>query len=329
MKVLVTGAGGFLGRAVVDALLSRGHEVLAMVRPATSSVPSFPTAVATVRGDLRQRGAWESEVQKADAVVHLAAAASGSLSEQFAGTVLATENLLAACRGSRVSRFVHVSSFSVYDFTSPPTGGALDEATPLESHPERRDAYTSTKLVQERLVVETCSATDIELVVARPGAVFGPGKEWDHGAALHVGSVALVFAPRSQMRLTYVTNCADALAAAVTAEGAPGRTLNVVDDDLPTHAEFFSACHDAGLTRKRALGVPWPMVATIGTTFDLIDRTAFGRRARLPELVARRRQMARWRPLLYPNDAVKCAVGWAPRVHWRDGVDMIAAGRRA
>ena len=156
MKVLVTGAGGFLGRAVVAAAVREGHEVLAMVRPASAGRATAP-GVTEVAGDLRQRGAWVDAVQEADAVVHCAAA-FGDIASQLAGTVLATENLLAALP-ARTKRFVHVSSLSVYDFDAPRLGGALDETTPLEAAPLRRDAYTQTKVMQERLVREHAGRT--------------------------------------------------------------------------------------------------------------------------------------------------------------------------
>ena len=261
-----------------------------------------------------------------DAVVHLAAAPSGSLSEQFAGTVLATERLLGALDLDALTRFVHVSSLSVYDFTAPATGGALDESTPLEPRPAARDAYTITKLEQERLVRETVKPD--QLVVVRPGAVYGPGKEWDHGAALRVGRFALVAAAGARMRLTYVTNCADALVAALVAPGAAGRTFNVVDDDPPTHIEFFRACRRAGATHARGIAVPWWAFRAVGRAIHVVNRLLFGGRARLPEIVDLRRQTARWRPLTYPNAAAREGLEWKPCVGLDDGVAAMIAGRR-
>lgn len=328
MKVLVTGAGGFLGNATLEAVHAAGHEVFALVRPTTdTSRLSWPErGITPIVGDLREPGDWIRSVKSVDAVVHLAAAPSGSLSEQFAGTVLATERLLEALDLDSLTRFVHVSSLSVYDYTAPATGGTVDESTRLEPRPAERDAYTITKLEQERLVRETVKPE--LLVVVRPGAVYGPGKEWHHGTALRVGRFAVVAAPGSRMKLTYLTNCADALVTALETPGAAGRTFNVVDDDPPTHIEFFRACRRAGATHGRVIALPWWAFRAVGRAVHVVNRLLFSGRARLPEIIDLRRQAARWRPLNYPNVAARQGLGWRPRVGLDDGVTAMVAGRR-
>jgi 2-alkyl-3-oxoalkanoate reductase len=331
MKVLVTGATGFLGRAVVEAALAAGHEVVALVRPAADDLVGHPwnaERLHIVRGDLRQPGPWCEDVQDVDGVIHVAAATSGPLAAQFAGTVSATENLLAALAGSTLERFVHVSSFSVYDYSSIALGSAIDERSPLEARPDLRDAYTTTKLLQESLVREACDRAGNDLVVARPGVIYGPGSHWDHGAAFSVGSLAVIFSPRAIFRLVHVDNCAEALVCALRADAASGRTVNLVDDDLPTHLGYFRRCRSAGLTRAYPIPVPWRLVELAGRAFDLIERFTPGQRLKLPELVELRRQRARWGPFAYPNDEAKRLLGWVPRVSLSDAMpDMGQAAR--
>ena len=321
MRVLVTGAGGFLGRHVLAAATRAGHEVVAMVRPRSSDTPD---AAAVLRGDLRQRGRWTEQVASVEGVIHLAAATSGDLSEQFAGTVVATENLLDALDLATLDRFVHVSSIAVYDFDGLRRGGVLDETCPLESDPERRDPYTITKLLQEGLVRDACRAAGTPLVVLRPGAVYGPGKDWDFGVAMRLGRIGVVFAPGAKVPLTYVTNCADAIVAALTAPDAPGTSLNVVDDDLPTFREFAQLGRRAGAELGPTIRAPWVVVEGTGRALALVDRHLAGSRMKLPEVLAARRQRARWLPLEFTNSLARATLDWRPQVPIREGVQRVA-----
>lgn len=329
MRVLVTGASGFLGDAVVRAAVGAGHEVVAMVRPSGALPRLTDDRVRIVRGDLRQPIGWPAELHGVEAVVHLAATAQGDLSGQFAGTVVGTENLLAALDLHALDRFVHISSFSVYDFAALADGAPLDEATPLEPDAAHRDAYTTTKLIQEQLVRQVCAAAAVGLVTLRPGAIYGPGKDWGFGVGLRLGPLSLVFAPRSIMRLTYVDNCAAAVVAALAAPvGAPGPAeivANVVDDDPPSHGAYFRMCRAAGAHTGVPVPVPWFVVKAFGGVLRLANAHLWKGRAKFPEFADLRRQQARWKPLTYPNTHARRTLGWSPTVQLADGVAAVVA----
>jgi nucleoside-diphosphate-sugar epimerase len=319
VKVFVTGASGFLGSVVVETAARAGHEVLALVRPkAAASVPTRP-GVIVVPGDLRQAGSWRDALAEADAVIHCAAS-FGDLPTQLAGTVLTTENLLSALT-PRTRRFVHVSSLSVYDFDAPRR--LLDENTPLEAKVRRRDAYTETKLLQEQLVRTYASERGLELVVARPGAIYGPGKDWDAGRALRVGRFDVIFAPLTPMRLTHVDNCADALVRALDVPLDGSLIVNIIDGEQPTHWRYHRLARDAGATTGIPVPVPYLAVKALGWSARLASKMFFGGRARLPELLDPPRQRVRWRPLRYSADLARSALDWRPRVNLKEGVKTL------
>jgi nucleoside-diphosphate-sugar epimerase len=320
MKVLITGASGFLGRSVVRAASAAGHDVVALIRPtADISDYDWPDTVEILRGDLRQKGEWQNRIH-VDVVVHLAAAPSGDLATQFAGTVQATENLLDALQPLSLQRFVHISSFSVYDYSVRPRRGIIDESTALEPRPEARDAYTITKMIQERLVTDTCDVTGLDCIVIRPGAIYGPGKDWDFGRALSVKSCDIIFAPFGPFRLTYVDNCADAIVKAISAPAGPTRIFNIVDDELPSYWRYHKACRRAGALAGFPIPVPWLIVAGLGRMVRLLNRLAFRDRAKLPELLEYKRQQARWRPLRYSNELARTALDWSPKIGFEEGI---------
>ena len=329
MTVLVTGANGFLGRRVVRAAARAGHDVLALVRPGAAPAAELvdDDRVEVVRGDLRADGPWRRAAAAADAVVHLAAATSGDLATQVAGTVRATEQLLVAIDSSALDRFVHVSSFSVYDADALATGDVLDERSPLEADPSRRDAYTATKLFQERLVREAFAAHPERLVVLRPGMIFGPGHDWAWGAALTLGTrAAVLIAPHAPMPVVYVDDCADAVVAALGSSAAGGRTIDLVDDDLPTHAGLARLGRRLGRAPAIALPVPWTVAAGLGRLVATIDRRWFAGRARLPEVLASARLAARWKPRRYDNALAHELLDWSPSVGIHEGARRTASG---
>lgn len=310
MSVLVTGAGGFLGSAIVKAVAASGRSVLAMHRPASRAVAADGAErITPLAGDLRQPGPWVEAITGVTEVIHCAAAASGDLATQLAGTVLATENLLAALPPS-LQRFVHISSFSVYDFGAPGAFGTLDERTPLEARPLRRDAYTQTKLAQEAMVREHCRARGIPLVVIRPGAIYGPGKDWDYGAAMRTRRFDLIFAPLARMRLIHVDDCAAAAVRALAVPIEGELVVNIVGSEQPSHWAFHRAARKGGAPVGTAIPIPYALVRLAGAAAWLASRLLFNGKARLPELLDLPRQAARWRNLRYRNDVAVESLGW-------------------
>ncbi|MEL7520044.1 MAG: NAD-dependent epimerase/dehydratase family protein, partial [Cyanobacteria bacterium J06553_1] len=171
-KVFITGAAGFVGQYVVAAVLRAGHQVLANVRAKTNveriSWHNHPD-VTIVRQDLRSRRGLTEAVENADAVIHLAAVKAGDFYDQFAGTVIATENLLWAMKETGVTQLVAISTFSVYDYLGMKPNRLLDENGPIEPAPQNRDEYAQTKLIQEKLY----RAFEGDVTILRPGMIYG------------------------------------------------------------------------------------------------------------------------------------------------------------
>ena len=229
MIVLVTGASGFLGRYVVGCLIERGHEVRAMVRPAAELGPlawSRDGRVRIVRCDLRSDTGLTEALQDVEVVVHLAAAKSGSLHAQLAGTLGATENLLRAMENQTIRRLVLTSSFAVYDYGNR-RSGRIDETADLEPDPASRDAYCQTKMAQVQGAMERSEAMGLETVVLRPGVIYGPGQWWTARLGLRsVRGRPLIIGGEATLPLTYVEHCAEAVALAVESPAAVAAFTN-------------------------------------------------------------------------------------------------------
>ena len=173
MNVLVTGATGFTGGHLARHLRQQGHAVAALVRP--SSVPraaSLAAAGVEVRaGDLADAAAVRRATAGCEVVYHIAATyreAGQSDAAYVTVNVEGTRSVLQAARDSGARRVVHCSTGGVH--------GHIESPPATEDAPfSPGDVYQRTKLDAERLAAEFGRTTELEVVVARPIGIYGPG----------------------------------------------------------------------------------------------------------------------------------------------------------
>jgi len=318
MKVLVSGGGGFLGRAVVDRLLERGHEVRAIVRP-SSPRPSWPDTVEVFRADLRVQEDLVSAFDGIDAVLHLAAATSGNEDTQFASTVVATERFLEAMAKSAVKRLIHVSSLVVYDWSK--ASPCMDEKTPLEDNPYTMGPYTIAKIWQERVVSRFAKAQSWDLTIVRPGFIWGAGHAQIAGMGRQFGRVYLLFGPFTRLPLCHVDNCADCLVTAAESPAASGEIFNIIDgDDIRVWRYVKEYARRTG-QRGFMLPVPYRVGLGIAQLAALVSRTLFGSKGKLPSLLTPRRFESQFKPIRFSNRRVASILNWTPRLSFKECLD--------
>jgi nucleoside-diphosphate-sugar epimerase len=318
MKVLVTGAGGFLGRSVVDRLLERGHAVRAVVRP-SSPKPSWPDTVDVFRADLRVEENLAPAFDGIDAVLHLAAATTGNEDMQFASTVVATERFLDAMAKSAVKRLVHVSSLVVYDWSK--AKSCMDEGTPLEDNPYAMGGYTIAKVWQERVVSRFAKKYSWGLTIARPGFIWGEGHAQIAGMGRQFGRIYLLFGPFTRLPLSHVDNCANCLVTAVENPAASGEILNIIDgDDIRV---WRYAREYARRTGQRGLLLPVPYRVGLGVAqlAALTSRTLFGSKGKLPSLLTPRRFESQFKPIRFSNQKLRTKLKWTPSLSFKQCLD--------
>lgn len=335
LRLYITGATGFVGSSVVRAARARGHEVVAVVRPASTDA-DLGDGVQAARVDLRSRQGLVDSLAGVDSVIHLAAAKTGDIAQQFSGTVVATENLLDAMAVAGVEQLVGISTFSVYDYRAIRSGSVLDEEAPTDPSPAGRDEYARTKLVQEGLYRQFASGNGQgprRCVIVRPGMVYGPDNLWHALLGAELGPAFLRIGSRATLPMTYVENCAEALvlAAERLAEAdcpIDGEVINIVDDDLPTQAEYARAVA-ARTDVPRSVTVPWPLMRTGAEALDLINRSVLSGRAKFPGIAVPDRLYARFKPFRYTNQKAKELLGWSPRYGLDEAIERSLADQDA
>ena len=317
LKVLVTGASGFLGRHVVAEFLRRGHAVRAMVRPAARVDPAelgWDGDVELTRADLRAARDLPDAFGGVDALVHLAAAVTGGEEVQFAASVIGTEKLLAAMAASSCRRLVLASSFSVYDWSA--IRGALTEDSPLEAHLYDRDGYAVAKFWQEKVARRLSEENGWDLTVLRPGFIWGRGNEYLFGVGQTAGSFEVVIGPTRQMPLTHVENCAYAFVTATEKQEAIGKTFNVVDGHDVSVWRYAGEYHRRFGVRRRRVPVPYWLGMLATRVIQRASKAIFKGKGKLPSLFVPCRFEARFKPLKFSNDKLRNVLGWKPPLNF-------------
>jgi nucleoside-diphosphate-sugar epimerase len=333
MKILVTGAGGFLGKLIVERLLAHGQmDIRCMLRDTSKAggleaiAARYPGArLEMVAVNLRNVDEIPAAVVGCEMVIHAAAALKGSPAEMFMDSVVASRNLLEAVKDARSMRVVLVSSFGAMGVSNLGHGAMVDEKTPMETHPEQRDVYSYSKLRQEQLFWEYRDKFGFELVVLRPGVIYGPGGgHFSNRVGLSLFGMFLHLGGKNLLPLTYVENCAEAIVVTALHPGASGEIYNVVDDDLVTSREYL-ALYKKQVRPMRSVRVPYFALMWGSKMVEGYNRRSKGQ---LPAIFTPYKTRAMWGGNRFSNAKLK-GIGWKPLVTTRDGLARAFAAFRA
>lgn len=216
---------------------------------------------------------------------------------------------------------VLVSSFSVYDYSQLREGDLLDESAPVHRGAPERDAYARTKALQEALVAGAVKELGLELTIVRPGLVYGAGHLWNPCLGIDFGRAFVRVGGSHRMPLTFVENCAEALAAAVDYPEAVGAVMNIVDDDLPSRREFTRALRSRDPSPPTVVPVSWRAMRGLASAAWTVNNRLFGGAARLPSFLIPAQVVARFAPLRYSNEHAKQTLGWSPHCGFEEAIE--------
>jgi nucleoside-diphosphate-sugar epimerase len=230
-KVLITGANGFIGNKLMTHYQAQGIPVV--------GVDLSGNGEDIFQGDIGQPETISQLLQDCDVVVHTAALVSNSIADadMWRVNVLATRNLIAAAEKHKVRRFVQISSIVAYGNSAE---GELNEEQPVHAD---GGSYVLTKLASEHAVLAATANSPMELVIIRPGDVYGPGsRPWVilPIEAINKGQFMLPAKGQGFFRPIFISDLIRGIALAVSTKEAAGEIFNLSCEGYMTTAEFFS-----------------------------------------------------------------------------------------
>ncbi|UCE67640.1 MAG: NAD-dependent epimerase/dehydratase family protein [Candidatus Zixiibacteriota bacterium] len=241
MKVAVTGAGGFLGQALVHELLESEHEPLAIIKKESDADEFDDGSLKIVCQDLSDREGCAGIFRGCDAVVHCAA-----LRRDFGGrrefermNIETARNVMENALKDGVSRIIHISSTAVYGNERNHVG--TDEEA--DYGVRIVDLYTRTKIEGEKIVMRMVEEDGLPAVILRPGHIWGPGDRRILPFivnGLKSRRLALVNNGGNFLSLSYIDNVIEAIILALEKDDAIGKIFNITDGSKVTSKRFIS-----------------------------------------------------------------------------------------
>lgn len=315
--LLVTGATGFLGRALVERLA--GHtdalEIRVLVRDLqrAEKLKGLPR-VTIFSGDLTQPDTLPDAVRGCQIVFHSGAALGGDLALQMAVNRDGTRHLATAAANAAVERFVHISSIAVYGYRN--RQDVTEETTPEPGH----DPYNVSKLAAEHALKEVAAGHHLEYSIIRPGMIYGPRAGMWTGQMFKVARrnpTIFVGSGSGSAYPIHVADVIDLLLIAALHPNAVGETFNCTPDPSPTWREYLGGyARLAG--HQRWLGIPplllWPLIQLAGRLAP-----ASSRQRDLPDLLPFSQ-----RYITYKTDKARRLLGWTLKITLQQGIDGTA-----
>jgi len=313
-KVFVTGANGFIGRALTRRLRQIGCEVGGV------DLRADP-ANGVVGGSTGDPAGWADAIAGADVVIHTAAIVSNAATrdQAWAVNVLGTRRVIDAAVSHGVGRFVHLSSVAAYGFDFP---DGVDEAYPVRVN---GFSYTDTKVNSEAVVLAAHAAGEIATTIIRPTDVYGPESNPWVILPLQMINAGRVILPTRGLGVfspVYIDNLVDGVLLAASSDAAVGQIFNLGDGFGVTCAEYFGrlAAMVGGRVRTLPTGPAIVVANLLGSAQRLVGQDSELNAATM--LLLDRRGT-------YSIDKARDVLGFEPLVTYEEGMGRVEAWARS
>ncbi|MBV9710736.1 MAG: NAD-dependent epimerase/dehydratase family protein [Ktedonobacteraceae bacterium] len=319
MTILVTGATGFLGSALVTELLRQKQEVRILVRDAQKARAQFGTAVQIIQGEITDEEKVQEAVYSATTIYHLAGrlyhpSTPARLYEQT--HIEGTRILLKACETQKLQRFIHCSTTGVL--------GATGETPASEDAPfSPTNPYERTKLEGETLALQAHRMNSVPVTVVRPGLVYGPGDLHllNFFTTIKKGIVPpLIDGGKAKIHPVYISDMTTAFLLCAERPEAIGHSYNIAGASPVTFCELATAIAHAMGKKLPSGSIPLPLANFASDVFAVLPGLK-GEKAPL----TRSRVQFLTNSRIYSIERARHDLGYEPEVGLEEGMKQTAA----
>ena len=306
-KILITGASGFIGGHLMNSLKQDGKDVV--------GVDLKSDCKDVIKADLSEPETVKDALKDCSIVIHTAAMVSNAMSdeEMWKTNVVNTSNLIKLAIESNVKRFVHISSIVVYGNIAV---GEINEKIPANSVGGN---YVHTKILSEHVLLEAKLKNDIELVILRPGDVYGPGsRPWIVEPINAIKNRQFMLPANGQgfFRPIFIDDLIKGIKLACHAESASGEIINLSCEGYVTTEEYFTYHYQwLGKSKPLVVSTKTALILSIITTFVL---KLFGRLNEASPATVHQLSTKSW----YSIKKAQKLLGWRPETSLDNGMKV-------
>jgi nucleoside-diphosphate-sugar epimerase len=319
MTIMVTGATGFLGSALVNKLLEHQQEVRILTRDAQKAHALFGDAVTIISGDITDAPQVQRAIEEADTLYHLAGRLyhPATPAELYYQThVEGTRILLHACQGqTQLRRIIHVSTTGVHGITG--ATPANEDAPFAPTNP-----YERTKLEGELLALKAYQEDGLPVSIMRPGLVYGPSDLHLLGffRTIKKGLFRVIAGGKAYLHPVYIEDMLAAFLLCAESAQAVGRTYNIAGNQIVSIRQLATEIARA-LDRDLPKGSIPLWLANLASDIFAITPGMKGEQAPL----TRSRVKFLTHSRAYDISRAQSELGYSPRVELEEGLKMTAA----
>ncbi|MFW9962715.1 MAG: NAD-dependent epimerase/dehydratase family protein [Candidatus Sifarchaeia archaeon] len=314
MKILVTGATGFIGGKVAQKLLDDGHDVVALVRD-TSNREGIPENIEIIEADLFDIPSLEEAVKGVSVVYHFAAYFDFYPNDEdlmFKINVEGARNMMTACVGTDVERFIYCSSTETIGTIRFPPGTEDTELRPDFS-------YGESKILAEKVIREITKDTGLAHIILRPTGVMGEGDLYIMYEVVQEVNMGKVFAlPRNlnaEFMFIHIDDVVSGFVAALTPMAALNSTIILCPDEPMSWEEFVEV-----VTERLGVKPPRLRVSKLVAKFGMMLLSPFKNRKKMTFFWHGKSVDMMHANRVYSNERAKRLLGWAPNVPMVEGL---------